>query len=705
MTRYQNFQLLILLLVVVTISSCKEDDITEANSLPDKNSFSLIGSTSIDGLDTLSIYQDKIVVNLNYSLDSLTTLNNTKGKFKVNFISTLLITDNGSGSNLNNRTTVNARKITISLKERLRPSRDYQIEITFEVTNDIETESYTEILEFSTYNLPGFYRKMIKSSSFDETEDLNILQSPFFEFELSPNETIEYSGIEISSEIDFELKSSSGETVTINYITKDLKTYLFESEKYLLLPDTYELSVKQRFKEEIDNEWIVTDSLSETFNFEIINYEDEIIKELFPSNQSSIFRNQSFVVEFADENLSNALFEEISFELDEVNLFSSQNNYSLEKFSDGEIVRLRSSDNFEENEELQLDLVVKIKLKNDSIEYTYPVPIESISNTYNVSSGFGAPITRADFSAAYPIPRQRNFLIDEFDKGGFQFSTMVGIEEYFNNSKDYEVLFIKDNDTLKTNANWNDADLSLLFELPIGLEVYSIYNYQIIEKDNYSLLFSDHFKTSRYKTFNEKMSFESTSTRTGSAVIRDGGDLPSGYNMLLTLEPEETFGFHECYATNSLIRIESILEETEWYKQNIDSILYRFYDDLPFEITYRSKNSYGGIPPVNSFYWVSYGLPTLKDSEISLDTPDEFDLSLRIVGLRSQLDRVVKGDFNDLKTKALNYQGEVNDYVERLRESEYVSVEKGFYPLLIKYHIPIYNEVSSSIERSMYKSF
>lgn len=687
----KNQIVLYLLFFLIVFVGCKENESEMAISMPfpENDDFSIIKTTSLEGRDTISIYEGKVIIDLKLPLDVFTSIDTTEFKYKIKFKEAILKSDNS----FNVENSVSDQKIELFFNK-LSPSTNYSLNLYFEIENENqEIESVERTLDINTYDLPTHYSGQGFEVKFGENNKQELYKLPALEFLFPPNQMITIGGINFKSDIEFEIKNTDGQQIETAIHTNDRIGYFYKKNQYLFKPGVYNLSMKQVYYEEIRNSWIKTDSAVLEVDFEILPNDIEVVKLQYPSNGTEIFRNQNFIYELNDLDLSDEFFNKIQIVLDSVIISNpSGGTFNSNLFQENGFYRIRSFENFIANDSIMVSGLFKYKLINDTIDFIYPEQVGSLMNQFYVNNAFTTVISKEDFSASYPIPRQRNFLIDEFYRGGFQFNSVVGIEDYFDASRNYEVLFIKDKDTLKTTANWNETDLTFKFDLPSGLETYSIYNYQIFDNSVNGLLFSDYFKTSKYRTFIEKLDPNNTPTSSGSKTFKDFKDFPDGNVLKISFFPDEVFDFAEAnfrsgragLLTDAVLSIEDI----EWYNNNFYDSLYSNIDRLPFQINYRDNYEYN-TPPNNSLYTINYNYK-LNDSEINAGIPNSYSNNSKIFSIDCLVESIILGDYQNLKEQAETYNGEENQYITHILNSNFQRLTEGFYEFDLYYKIPIY---------------
>ncbi|MGM0580855.1 MAG: hypothetical protein ACQETL_09260 [Bacteroidota bacterium] len=691
-------------LLLFMFISCKEEDeiiipLPEHSTIDD---LQIIKSHSLADLQVVSIYQGAVDVDLRLPLDSLISNDSSSHKYKI------LLSDiklKSSDTVVETEKYINSNNVIVELEE-LNPNTYYRLEFNFKLVNeDDQSVVFSEYINFHSYQLPKHYNELSLHAVLRDEDVLMPYDLVMFKPSLPQNKVVSENGSEFKSVLKLELQKD-GDSVNFKHVYSEEHLIFYNEGYYLFEPGIYSYNAEEVFYEKIYNEWVQTKVLEKEGEFEVLSSQETYLLEQSHLDGERIDKNETFNLAIKEIESIGSNFLDAKVVLDSAVLESQSGSlYNLNIFNEDQFYRIIPSILLNENENVNLKYFLKYDLSNDSIDYKFPEVIETVSNDFKVSDTIGSLLKRSDLSASYPIPLQRNFLIEEFDRGAFQFSTILGIEGSFDESRNYEVLFIKDNDTLKSAADWNDNDLSFKFDLPTGLETYSIYNYQIVDNSVGGLLFSDYFKTSKFRTFTEKM--DNLRASSGSEDYSSDGPLPGGRRIFIQIFPDEIFDFvefdMEMGENNGLISVTGILSDTDWYTNNFYQELYSNLDKLPFQIDWRGEYKFNKIPN-NAFYCASNDID-LSIEEIETGNPRSFDESTKFEQIICNYSRVFKGDFIQLDSLAQDYSGEQNDYVDLILESEFKGLSRGLYPTEIKYIIPVYNEVTYSTTWSFWKQY
>src|SRR5690606_4411744 len=333
----------------------------------------------------------------------------------------------------------------------------------------------------------------------------------------------------------------------------------------------------------------------------------------------------------------------------------------------------------------------------------------------------------------YPVPGQRDFYRDEYDKG---YTQLRRGQDYLFEDKNWatNVKFIEDNgesgkvpvgydtSTNKVHYQFPRLDRSkgytlYVFSVPKNAVANTTNNQKDSETTNYdeknSMVvtstraeniskedgeierLSYDFSTSKYDKFKNKISDLKTTHylwRKPESEVESTSDLPvMGYSdvILLTTAIQEHIGFDKVeLAGNSfsedkpLVQVEAKLND-KYFTKDMNPVLYSRYLNTPYSIN-RDPNIYGSIPRKAVNVITSY--------LSSLDTGENTPWRKTYFPYRYDLAHVYSKDFMDVRLKVLNaqYKKEISPDSELLYivDKMYQFMRYGDYDIKLQYVIP-----------------
>lgn len=212
-------------------------------------------------------------------------------------------------------------------------------------------------------------------------------------------------------------------------------------------------------------------------------------------------------------------------------------------------------------------------------------------------------------------------------------------------------------------------------------------------------LYQAEFRTSRYGTFNEKMSAVSLQ---GSTRV----DLNASQSQVAArLRGDELFDGAELNGVNGLpplIITEANLAGNAWYEQRVYPLVYEGYPlNGNFTIKWRIPDALG-VPPIRDVFYVTpmAGL-SISNGEPSIDAVTAFSNN----EIRYNLELSMRGDYRDIQNQAADYIAGhaylMTPRLERLIVTPFPRLRFGSYKVKLSYRIPGINQVSSSYELDM----
>ncbi|MDA3893274.1 MAG: hypothetical protein PF517_16550 [Salinivirgaceae bacterium] len=143
--------------------------------------------------------------------------------------------------------------------------------------------------------------------------------------------------------------------------------------------------------------------------------------------------------------------------------------------------------------------------------------VETIEKEFTTMPIIDLDLTNQNFDVTYPLYRQCNFLIDEYSKGYFRPSDRE-LVKYFSEQTFY-VKFsdIESSDSITMNANYNNQLDVFEYDIPDDyLELEHIYSVSFFIDSNEKAVYNYHFRTSMYRSFEEKWIKEELLTEGGT---------------------------------------------------------------------------------------------------------------------------------------------------------------------------------------------
>jgi hypothetical protein len=242
-------------------------------------------------------------------------------------------------------------------------------------------------------------------------------------------------------------------------------------------------------------------------------------------------------------------------------------------------------------------------------------------------------IENSNIEYLYPIPNQYHFLKDEYPSCFIKLKR--GQESLFTlNGYTYAALFIDSDGVVVERAVTYEAGSGLIkFSVPPTLEAESIYNLKLMARPanaNQTTLISYHFRTSKYKTFAEKFSAVTYSSSRGGYVTDDLHDQPiykritgmgEFFDSFETEKKSESFSYdgrsYNVNYSSGLVRIEAVMQGTDWYDKQIYPFLYAPWTDSNFKPTLVRSTSTISSPPVEAMYFSDCGIGMLTPAIVA----------------------------------------------------------------------------------------
>lgn len=215
------------------------------------------------------------------------------------------------------------------------------------------------------------------------------------------------------------------------------------------------------------------------------------------------------------------------------------------------------------------------------------------------------------------------------------------------------------------------------------------------EKNIYSM----HFKTSKYATFESKMK---------SMIIGSGWRFPMGsgvHQLGVTVEGNEMFDLAEIKGiagtTKQLIQFEAILNDNLWYSESIFPLIYEGYP-LDGNITIKHRSTADlGLPPTKAMF-IRQNPNNVVLTEKDLAS-NNVNFSTDEAAIVYNLDQVMEKDYREIQAQVVNRyinSGNATPRIKLILAKPYPVIKSGNYGYQIKYVLPGTGKVNYS--RTMY---
>ncbi|MCB0658057.1 MAG: hypothetical protein KDC57_18050, partial [Saprospiraceae bacterium] len=186
----------------------------------------------------------------------------------------------------------------------------------------------------------------------------------------------------------------------------------------------------------------------------------------------------------------------------------------------------------------------------------------------------------SNISAAYPVPGQQNFHVDEFSQGYLQLEKW---QPDLLDNRDVEVVMEQDGQTFLEKVILDPERKTIAFSLP-NLQTGVVTRLQLKDRGNSRELFAFEFRTSNYRTFSEKMATTQRISRQ-----KEGAQFSTDHYLTDEFPDEIDFG--------QLWKLEVALDDP-WYRQFTEPILYTQYPNDYFNAQHEDPDI--GFPPVEA---------------------------------------------------------------------------------------------------------
>lgn len=134
---------------------------------------------------------------------------------------------------------------------------------------------------------------------------------------------------------------------------------------------------------------------------------------------------------------------------------------------------------------------------------------ETFDKEINTNDSDIPDISYESFETVYPLYRQCNLLIDEYNKGYLIPDDLTALKYLSNNSIKVVIKATNAEDSITSTLNYNETDNILTYDLSVDqLNLATIYSITFYNADSGDQIFKYHFRTSMYRSFNEKFESE-----------------------------------------------------------------------------------------------------------------------------------------------------------------------------------------------------
>lgn len=351
-------------------------------------------------------------------------------------------------------------------------------------------------------------------------------------------------------------------------------------------------------------------------------------------------------------------------------------------------------------------------------------------------------IPESNIVYAYPVPNQLNFFPGEYSVGFLRLKE--GQPYLFNPGKEWmqtvRMVNASTRAYVETSFTYDVRKREVTFRLPSDLVPATVYEFQIVNVPRQTThvdqnvetvsreikidesagtatmttqqvegsldmleakpIYQSHFRTSRHKTFAEKMASVSL-----SPVIRLSPEI-NIFQLTAYLRGEEGFDDTElprAAASQTFLRAEAILENNSWYDNHVHPLVYDGYPLFGWMRVNRPQPDVLGIPPVRDIYFrnVKRNIPSGFVDGATMIAPaftDEF--------IVYNVGRSVAADFRDVQRHAVNFVVDhpeaITPRLELLVTRPLPSIRYGPYRLRLSYVIPGIERQTSSYEIELF---
>ncbi|BDX38643.1 hypothetical protein CYCD_19980 [Tenuifilaceae bacterium CYCD] len=277
------------------------------------------------------------------------------------------------------------------------------------------------------------------------------------------------------------------------------------------------------------------------------------------------------------------------------NSFTANSNYSIKFFYHIEVKR-------------DIDSDFEILMKNE-------VPFQGKFESSFEIKNYIFSISTSYLEYAYPYPYQYHFLKDETPNGELKFNNDQENDLYFKDAT-YNVRFTTPSgESWESNATYNVSNRKLEFQIPRNLLTnQTIYKLEYLVSSPQmaqTVFLTYHFRTSKFNTFEEKMSTAKEFAYYNSYVSQ------GVYILMLRFKLDEGFDVIEAMNYTGLLRFEASIDTNMAYFKKYNN----FYTGLSSRGYFLNKRNDRlpaiNIPPSNGITITCSVIPLLTQSQIS----------------------------------------------------------------------------------------
>lgn len=340
-------------------------------------------------------------------------------------------------------------------------------------------------------------------------------------------------------------------------------------------------------------------------------------------------------------------------------------------------------------------------------------------------------ITRQNIAYSYPVIQQLNFHVGETNQGYIQLKqgrSDLLADPVTKARFDQKLRFVaanNPNEMLELPFVYDRTNTRIQFEIPKGLRKEIAYHWQIVNvpkgkaarvDENITKLITNNnqgkgnvvsvtskklegsrtvlkekaifkaaIRTSAYATFADKFNALSRTSGWSWPVATSVHVLGATYTGKETFDVFEMAGVN---GTPALIELEAVIDNTPWYKNVINPLIYQNLSQAPLA---RKAQPYG-IPPMKAVFINQKNGGTMLSEETLQPTEPTRYRGAFIFDLPS----VVQRDYMEMmyKAAALRAARQSAPWVNRILTTPFPSISAGSYDVIIRYRLPGSNQVT-----------
>ncbi|MEO5603908.1 MAG: hypothetical protein ABIR06_23535, partial [Cyclobacteriaceae bacterium] len=416
-------------------------------------------------------------------------------------------------------------------------------------------------------------------------------------------------------------------------------------------------------------------------------------------------------------------------------------NGSLAWNSENDVVIFDAADLLPGKQKLkaQVKVTFEEKLNGNWSKVKFDGKIVMETTETNFETGLAPDhIPAHNVSFSYPENNQLNFHPKEYNEGFIQL--IEGQPYLFNPGREWiqkiRMTETSTRQSVETNLVYNLKSKRVTFSIPPGFQTSKVYQFEIVNipkeksiidqnvqkiskelstdgsigtatltlktiEGNLNTLetksiYTQHFRTSKYNTFTEKMKAISL-----SPTIRFNLGI-NIFQLAAYFHGDELFDKSEVTGPGKLITLEAVTQGNEWYERHAYPLIYEGYPLLGWMKVGRTNPYDLGIPPIKDIY-----IQNCKENGNLLKDITSFNsLPFTNEYLSYNLGESVASDFRDIQRHAVNYIADdptrITPRLETLVIQRLPSIRYGPYQIKLLYTIPGINKVSSTHELEMF---